>query len=153
MTDVMELEQGAERLVEMLPERERQLLQDVAEQMSLPLWMLVCGLLLRVVDMGEQTAPALPPDWLASNPVVRERVLPDVDCPICGQRFTPKWMGQVYDRVECGAVAARRGRAGGGGVAVAPVGREPEGVVKSTLVVAGAAGAVGDAAASAGGEG
>jgi hypothetical protein len=81
------------------------ILRETAEAQFIPLWMLVCGLLQKCYEMGEHSAPILDPLWLRSAPT-KMGGYAEVTCH-CGKLFRPRWPGQEYCGVECGAIANR----------------------------------------------
>jgi len=141
-SSALELDSAAIILLDTLPAKCQELLREVAAQQAIPEWMLIAGLVLRIFEMGEYTAPSLQPEWVYTTPVVRSAALPEQTCPVCNELFQPRWRGQLYDRSDCGAIAERtrldRLRAERRNLRVPPpVGFEESSDVRSTIGAAG----------------
>lgn len=131
------LEEAANLLVDAMPTQPvRDILREAASAQHIPLWMLVCGLLQKAYDTGEQSAPVLDPLWLHSAPVTMGGYA-EVVCR-CGATFRPRWPGQRFCNVECG-VAAYRDRIAADRedhvveLATYAVGQEPADRARSTI--------------------
>ena len=60
--DEKKWEAAAGRLIEAIPSpTAQQVMRETAQQLGIPLWMLITGLLQRAYDSGEHTAPVLDP--------------------------------------------------------------------------------------------
>lgn len=134
--DNKKFEAAADRIISAIPSpTTQQVLRETAQQLGIPLWMLITGLLQRAYDTGEHTVPVLDPQWTMGNPAERP-VIADAKCKECQQTYTPRWVGQEYCSAKCGSAAAKsaadRARVQLP-LARFKVGEEPEGVAKSTI--------------------
>ena len=136
MSKTSTLEIAAKQLIKAIPSPTAvQVYRETAQQLGIPLWMLITGLLQRAYDNGEHTAPVLDPAWTFGNPIERPE-LPESKCEHCGITYNPRWIGQRFCDVKCGSAAAQLAVAAQ--LAASPllrykVGEEPEGVAKSTI--------------------
>jgi len=94
------LEAGAEMLVDQLPDHIGELVHELAKEYVLPLWHIVCGVLLEVHSQGHLSAFQLDPAWRDG---LRQR---EYKCKHCGETFKPIHIGQPYCSNKCGSEVA-----------------------------------------------
>lgn len=134
--DEKKWEAAAGKVLEAIPSpTTQQVMRETAQQLGIPLWMLITGLLQRCYDNGEHTAPVLDPAWTFGH-AFEQATIPKTVCKNCGAPFQPRWIGQEYCNAKCGSAAAQLAVAAR--LTASPllrykVGEEPEGAAKSTI--------------------
>jgi len=125
----MALNEAARLLIEQLPERLPQVFKETAEQQSIPIWMLLVGLMQKAYDAGEHTAPVLDPTWMRTNAAVAHDHGNAICACGCDESFHRRWPGQLYKDNEHGVRAAKLALATGARKTAElprpPVGQEP----------------------------
>lgn len=93
-----QLVRSAERLIDQLPDQIGELVRVLQGEYQLPLWHLVCGILLEVHSEGRLSSFQIDPAWREG---LRQKMLRCQYEP-CGKLFKPKWLAQQFCSNACG---------------------------------------------------
>uniref|UniRef100_A0A6M3IN42 Uncharacterized protein n=1 Tax=viral metagenome TaxID=1070528 RepID=A0A6M3IN42_9ZZZZ len=91
--------EAAKLLIDQMPDHTSQLIEKLAEQAYVPLWQMVCGILLAQYSAGTLSIYQIDPAWKDG---LRKQMN---KCKQCGKMFKSRHIGQPYCTNECGLKA------------------------------------------------
>jgi len=96
-----DLEQAWAKLSQALQPYIRKAVTLAADQLRVPEWQLVCGLIVHMWQSASLVTPVLDPSWQSSD----FKIETEVSCEKCGKVFQPSRRGQRFCSNRCGMSA------------------------------------------------